>query len=203
MIDLNHRDNTNRPYLKLTSRQPEDIIYDCTHDNPSVVEKFQTGRMALPHIGLASLADKAIATTWGYDHLVHKQIHCVEDKRLYPIDNQQDIIVDIISSPQEVRIPETPIKTAELPEPKAFNYDFKASFPNAKSVALAHSWNNWKSDLMMRNVGGSNWAVSFEFPAHTAGQKVFFKFVINGKDWLVSKEYGTQADEHNNINNMV
>ncbi len=47
------------------SRKPEDMIYDCTHDNPTVLEKFQTGRMALPHIGLLSLADISIASTWG------------------------------------------------------------------------------------------------------------------------------------------
>lgn len=41
--------------------------------------------MALAHIGLASMADISIASTWGYDFLVHKQIHCVEEKRVYPI----------------------------------------------------------------------------------------------------------------------
>ena len=41
--------------------------------------------MALPHIGLSSLADKAIASTWGYDLLVHEQINCVTEKRVYPI----------------------------------------------------------------------------------------------------------------------
>jgi len=63
-------DLTGRPYKILKASKPDDMIYDCTHDNPSVVEKFQTGRIALPHIGLASLADTSIATTWGYDLLV-------------------------------------------------------------------------------------------------------------------------------------
>lgn len=67
MIDQEFKDLKGRPYQVLRSRQPEDILYDCTHDNPAVVEKFQTGRIALPHIGLNSMADKAIATTWGYD----------------------------------------------------------------------------------------------------------------------------------------
>lgn len=58
------------PFLDLVSSKPGDIIYDCTHDNPSVLEKFLTGRMALPHVGLNSLADKAVASTWGYDLLV-------------------------------------------------------------------------------------------------------------------------------------
>jgi hypothetical protein len=46
---------------------PCDILYDCTHDNPSVVDKFQTGRMALPHAGLMSVSDICIASTWGVD----------------------------------------------------------------------------------------------------------------------------------------
>ena len=61
------------------------MLYDCTHDNPSVVEKFQTGRIALPHIGLSAVSDMAIASTWGYDQLVGEQIHCVSEKRLYPV----------------------------------------------------------------------------------------------------------------------
>jgi len=65
--------------------KPDDMIYDCTHDNESPLGKFQTGRIALPHIGLASLADTSIASTWGIDFLMKDQIHCVSEKRLYPI----------------------------------------------------------------------------------------------------------------------
>lgn len=59
------------------------MLYDCTHDNPSVVEKFQTGRMALPHLGIAAASDLPIASTWGYDQLVGEQIHCVNEHRQY------------------------------------------------------------------------------------------------------------------------
>ena len=47
--------------------KPSEIVYDCTHDNPAPVEKFKTGRIALSHLGIISMADCAIATTWGYD----------------------------------------------------------------------------------------------------------------------------------------
>ena len=47
--------------------KPLDIIYDCTHDNPTPLEKFKTGRIALSHLGLLGMADTAIASTWGYD----------------------------------------------------------------------------------------------------------------------------------------
>jgi hypothetical protein len=72
-------------YTLLISRKPEDIIYDLTHDNPSVVEKFESARLALPQLGLNSMADKAIATTWGFDQLLAKQINCVTETRLYPV----------------------------------------------------------------------------------------------------------------------
>lgn len=44
-------------YEILKPTKPSDIIYDCTHDNPAPVEKFKTGRIALPHIGVISMAD--------------------------------------------------------------------------------------------------------------------------------------------------
>lgn len=54
----------------LKSRRPMDILYDCTHDNPAPVKKFKTGRIALSHLGVESMADIPIATTWGYDQLL-------------------------------------------------------------------------------------------------------------------------------------
>ena len=56
-----------RSYKILKPLKPLDIIYDCTHDNPTPVEKFKTGRIALSHLGLLGMADTAIASTWGYD----------------------------------------------------------------------------------------------------------------------------------------
>lgn len=72
VIDSTFTDISGSTYQILRPTKPEDILYDCTHDNPSVLEKFHTGRIALPHIGLSSLSDKAIATTWGYDLLMAK-----------------------------------------------------------------------------------------------------------------------------------
>ena len=82
-IDTHFKDNTDQSYRILQASKPDDIIYDCTHDNPSVLDKFNTGKVALPQIGLNCVADKAIASTWGFDLLVPKQIHCVTEKRVY------------------------------------------------------------------------------------------------------------------------
>lgn len=88
-VDERYRDVQGKAYQVLYPGKPQDMLYDCTHDNPSVVEKFQTGRMALPHLGLASVADLPIASTWGYDQLVGEQIHCVSEKRTYPVVEQR------------------------------------------------------------------------------------------------------------------
>jgi hypothetical protein len=78
---------TGEKYLVLKARRPNDILYDCTHDNPSPLEKFKTGRIALPHLGVAAMADISIASTWGYDHLLPKNINVVNEKRMYHIYN--------------------------------------------------------------------------------------------------------------------
>lgn len=50
-------DGVAKMYKKLMPSKPNDVIYDCTHDNPSPLEKFGTRRLCLPTIGLLGLAD--------------------------------------------------------------------------------------------------------------------------------------------------
>jgi len=56
------------------------------------------------------MADKAIATTWGFDLLVAEQIHCVEEKRLYPVFDQRDIKVEA------KRVQQSPVKHQPAPK---------------------------------------------------------------------------------------
>jgi len=67
LIDKDFENVDGNKYRILKPVSPNVIIYDCTHDNPAPFEKFKTGRIALSHMGLLSVADCAIATTWGYD----------------------------------------------------------------------------------------------------------------------------------------
>ena len=84
-IEEPRQDGSSRMYQILTPTKPSDVIYDCTHDNPSPLEKFGSRRLSLPTIGLLGLADQIIATTWGYDQLLPKNISVVTEERLYPI----------------------------------------------------------------------------------------------------------------------
>ena len=57
MVHDTSGDTQAKNYQILTPTKPSDVIYDCTHDNPSPLEKFGTRRLALPTVGLLSLAD--------------------------------------------------------------------------------------------------------------------------------------------------
>lgn len=83
LIDQNFEDINQNSFRILKSSKPNDIIYDQTHDNPPTVEKFKTGRLSLPHIGVLSMSDNAIASTWGFDQLIPRKISVVDEKKLY------------------------------------------------------------------------------------------------------------------------
>ena len=84
-VNERRNDGVASTYKILKPKKPSDVIYDCTHDNPSPLEKFGTRGLALPTIGLLGLADQSIATTWGYDQLLPKNLSIVKEKRLYPV----------------------------------------------------------------------------------------------------------------------
>jgi hypothetical protein len=82
---------TGEKYRILKPRRPNEILYDCTHDNPSPVEKFKTGRIALSHLGVISMSDITIASTWGYDQLLPRNISVISEKKLYSTPDQEDL----------------------------------------------------------------------------------------------------------------
>jgi len=70
----------------LIPRSPNDVIYDTTHDNPTLLDKFGNMILALPLTALLASANQIIASTWGYDQLIKKQLSVVSESRLYPIE---------------------------------------------------------------------------------------------------------------------
>ena len=153
-IDDIFRDLNGFYYKVMHPKKPVDILYDCTHDNPSVLEKFQTGRMALPHIGLSSLGDTSIATTWGYDQLVPKQINCVTEKRVYPVEDISHITSHQIESPEEVKPTFIQAATssqnkATPPPPSNFEYEFWIVYDLAHKVSVAGEFNGWKPTIQL------------------------------------------------------
>jgi hypothetical protein len=75
----------------LAAKRPCDILYDCTHDNPAPIQKFKTGRIALPHLGVLAMSDITTASTWGYDQLLPRNISVINEKKLYQTVNQDNL----------------------------------------------------------------------------------------------------------------
>ena len=73
------------------ARRPCDIFYDCTHDNPAPVQKFKTGRVILPQLGVLAMSDIPIASTWGVDQLLPRNISVCNEKKLYLAVDQDEI----------------------------------------------------------------------------------------------------------------
>jgi hypothetical protein len=54
--------------------KPNDILFDCTHDNPSIYQKYKNGLQALPFLTINSLANRSIGSSWGYDLLIKEKV---------------------------------------------------------------------------------------------------------------------------------
>lgn len=87
------------------------MIYDCTHDNPTPSKKYKNnGKIALPHLVLNSMSNSSIASTWGYDMLVPKQISVVSEKKLYHIFKDFNYEHDFFEDLGEPYSSQTPLK---------------------------------------------------------------------------------------------
>lgn len=70
------------PFRPLSTSLAHDILYDQTHDNPSIVEK-RSAYDVLPNAALVAMAACAIGSSRGYDEVVPRQISVVTEQRYY------------------------------------------------------------------------------------------------------------------------
>jgi hypothetical protein len=54
----------------------------------SVLDRYGTIKMAMPLMAFNSSSSSAIASTWGFDILLEKQIDCMNENRLYGVKAQ-------------------------------------------------------------------------------------------------------------------
>ena len=203
-------------YKILQPSNPCDMIYDVTHDNPSVLEKYQTGRMALPHLGLSCMADISIATTWGVDQLLKSQVHCVTEKCIYPVaDHGAFFREDTTVYPEEDDEPKKtkpmqkvekvvkPPPVVHQPPATSFEFEFWIESPFASKVSVAGAFNGWNKDALHLEKQGNTWRKKATLPIDASKSSYQFKFVINGSDWVVNDRLPVAYDEHHNKNNKV
>lgn len=155
-----------------------------------MLDKFQTMRMALPHVGLGALSDTSIASTWGYDILVDKQINCVTEKRIYPVMEQEDLLARAPAQPVPLEQPKVDAKFAR-PEPQQVvlpedhTHEFVLEWKEASEVAVAGEFNGWKPHFKL-NREGKYWKGTTKIQKGSAPKKVQYKFVVDGTKWVLS-----------------
>lgn len=176
------------PYKNLIASKPNEILYDCSHDNPSIFDKYDTGTMALPLLCLNSVSSKALASTWGYDILVKENIHCVEEERLYsisaPLNGQQ--------------------KKEKPKQETEFEYKFDIEWKDAKKVSVAGDFNMWKNgDILLRKDIRGVWSVTKKLKIDKTKAIYQYKFIIDDAKWVTSNLELKIWDEHGHENNKI
>lgn len=177
----------------LLPRKPRDVIYDCTHDNPSPLDKFGTRKLHLPQLGLLSMSDIIIASTWGFDQLFLRNYSVVTETRLYPIEQPADF-------PKYIDSIKTSPFTAGDDATVQSSFDFSFYAPKAHKVAVAGSFNGWKPSLVLDRDSQGIWRKTVQFSASSVHE---YKFVINDNEWAFDGSKPTAKDKHGNVNNLL
>jgi len=173
----------------LNPRTPRDVIYDCTHDNPSPLDKFGSRRLHLPQMGLLSMADIIIATTWGFDQMFLRNYSVVTEKRLYPIE-------DLIAATQQI---EPSIRYSDESSENLFTFEFTFHAPQASSVAVAGTFTDWKPSFRLERDPQGVWRKTKEF----SEARIEYKFVINDNEWQNDSSKPNVKDKNGNVNNFI
>jgi 1,4-alpha-glucan branching enzyme len=58
---------------------------------------------------------------------------------------------------------------------------------NASSVSVAGEFNAWNKDSLHLEKNGNRWSRRIELPIEFSKHEYQFKFVVNGKDWVLNK----------------
>lgn len=153
-------------YKYLKPKNPSQILFDCSHDDQSVFDKYDSFKMALPLMALNCSSRRAIASTWGFDQLVKEQIDCIDEKRLYSI-----LTPEIKQETQEVK--------------EDFDYDFWIEWEFADKVSVAGEFNEWNADdIWLKRDENGAWRCTKKLKIDKEKEKYQYKFVINGSEWV-------------------
>lgn len=132
------------------------------------------------------------------------QIHCVSEKRLYPVFDQSGFV-----TPDPNAIAEEALAAAQSqgknqgPAPTSFDYEFSIDHALAQSVAVAGEFNGWKPTINLQKVGGACWKAKANLPVPADGSRLQYKFVINGTEWVMNENAPKASDPRGRVNNAV
>ena len=175
---------------------PHSIIFDLTHDNETYLQKMNNLALNLTNMACNSFSSTAIGSTRGVDQLFPIQPSVVNEQRKYNYDEQFNNMFPI---EQHDRIlPKKEEKKKDELKAVDYKFDFRNNYAN--KVDLALSCRGWKPDINLRKVEAGLFSANVTLKNN---QKVLFKFVINGKDWVCDDTKEKENDDKGNVNNVI
>jgi len=84
-----------------------------------------------------------------------------------------------------------------------FTHEFVFRAQHASRVRLAGSFNDWQPSIDLKKVSGDTWKETLTLPIIDGQDQYEYKFILNDKDWLVSRESPITRDKSGNENNYL
>jgi glycogen debranching enzyme len=177
---------------------PHSIIFDLTHDNETYLQKMNNLALNLTNMACNSFSSTAIGSTRGFDQLFPIQPSVVNEQRRYVYDDEFN---NMFHGDEHHRTaPKQLDKKPTKEEPKEIltKFDFRCSYAN--KVDLALSSRGWKPDIHLKKVGNDLFSTEISLKNN---QKILYKFVINGENWVCDDTKPKEDDGKGNVNNVI
>ena len=191
---IKNKDNIILKKMKyLLPSLPHSIIFDLTHDNETYLQKMNNLSLNLTNMACNSFSYTAIGSTRGFDQLFPIQPSVVNEQRKYVYDEQ---FINLFSGEEHHRIP--PKKEEKEPEEILIKFEFRCNWAN--NVDLALSSRGWKPDIHLKKVNNDLFSTEVNLKNN---QKILYKYVINGNNWICDDSKPKENDGKGNINNVI
>ena len=177
---------------------PHSIIFDLTHDNETYLQKMNNLALNLTNMACNSFSSTAIGSTRGFDQLFPIQPSVVNEQRRYVYDDEFN---NMFHGDEHHRTaPKQLDKKPTKEEPKEIltKFDFRCNYAN--KVDLALSSRGWKPDIHLKKVGNDLFSTEISLKNN---QKILYKFVINGENWVCDDTKPKEDDGKGNVNNVI
>ena len=174
---------------------PHSIIFDLTHDNETYLQKMNNLALNLTNMACNSFSSTAVGSTRGFDQLFPIQPSVVNEQRKYVYDDDFNNMF-----PDEIHRITPKKEQKKKDEPKEVSTKFEFRCDNANRVDLALSSRGWKPDINLRKEGGNLFSTTIDLKNN---QKIYYKFVINGTNWVCDDTKPKEDDGKGNVNNVI
>jgi glycogen debranching enzyme len=160
------------------------ILYDCTHDNPTPVER-RKAHDALPSAAIVAMANCFVASVRGYDEFIPQQLSVITETRTYPlyepspIPRKYDLGGDI-----EILI------TFSIEETQ-----------KVQKVQVKGEWDNWSQFYDLTRLSETNFELTLQVSHELLNRELSYKFIIDGTSWVHDwkqphKKYGSNLNNY-------